>query len=466
MLYLRNSLTNQKEEFISLNKKQVRIYTCGPTVYDFAHIGNLRSYLLADILQRTLKFNGYNVLWAMNITDVDDKTIKKALAAAPDQKPKGALAALTEKYTQTFWADLEKLNIVRPDRTPTATGTIGAMRELIGSILAADYAYIKDGSVYFNVRKYARKFKYGQLTKIDLKKMKIGTRIDLDEYDKESAQDFALWKAAKPNEPFWELGLGGQKLPGHPGWHIECSAMSKKYLGVPFDIHTGGVDLKFPHHENEIAQSAIGYHAAKLANFFLHNEHILVNGQRMAKRFHNFFTLNDLIKKGYNPLSFRYLVLQNHYSSLLNFTWESLTAAQAALDKIYTLTRDLATAKTEEASKEYGVNQQEFQTFINDDLDTPRALALLREILGRSLEPETKKGLIFEFDRVLGLGLGQVKEINIPTAITRLAEQRQQAREQKNWSQADKLRKEIKRQGYLIEDTRDGFKIKNKEKLQ
>lgn len=461
MIQLFNSLSKRKEKFVPLNKKRVGLYTCGPTVYDFAHIGNLRSYLLADILQRTLKFNGYKVLWVMNITDVDDKTIANSKDSESDKDPKKLLKELTQKYADLFWADLKEINVSLPNKRPTATDTIVAMQELIKNIFEAGFAYIKNGSVYFNVRDFSEKFRYGYLSKIDLQKMKVGARVDLDEYDKKNVQDFVLWKASKEDEPTWSFELDGQKLPGRPGWHIECSAMSKKYLGVPFDIHTGGVDLKFPHHENEIAQSIAGYGQPKLANFFLHNEHVLVNGKKMAKRFKNFFTLTEIKERGFWPLAYRYLVLQNHYNTPLNFTWPSLEAAQKALQGIHNQLRDILEEKEDRKSKEFKVSLQEFTTFINNDLDTPRALAFVHEMLNRkTLNPGVQKALLLEFDRVLGLGLNQIKPIKIPKRVVKMVKKREKARKEKDWTESDRLREAIEKAGFIVQDTQDGFEIR------
>jgi len=460
MLKFYNSLIRKKENFVSLKNKQVGIYTCGPTVYDYAHIGNLRSYIFADILQRTLKFNGYSITWVMNITNVDDKTIRDSQKDYPGLEPKEALKKLTEKYAKIFWQDLSKLNIQKPNKIPHATEFIPQMQDLIVKIIEAGYAYEKNGSFYFNVGKYAKNFKYGKLIKLDLGQLKAGVRIQADEYEKEELQDFALWKAAKTGEPAWNFEWQNKNYPGHPGWHIECSAMSHEYLGIPFDIHTGGIDLKFPHHENEIAQSITGYSAKKLASIFMHNEHVLVEGQKMAKRFKNFYTLKDLEEKNINPLAYRYLALTAEYDSKLNFTWESIKAAQNTLKSLYDFYQSIfeQNSSQSEKTKKY---QEQFKIFINDNLDTPKAIALMWAIIKNvNLSPAEKKFLILEFDEIFGLGVTQIKKEAIPEKIKKLTKEREKLRQEKKWQEADKIRKKIKKIGYLIEDTEKGPKIK------
>jgi cysteinyl-tRNA synthetase len=462
-IILHNTLTRKKEEFSPPKDKQAGIYTCGPTVYNYAHIGNLRAYIFSDILQRALKYNGYELTWIMNITDVDDKTIRDSKAKYPELKPKEALLKFTQEYEKIFWKDLEKLNIEKPDEIPHATEFIPQMQNLIIKIIEAGYGYEKDKSFYFNVAKYSKDFKYGNLVDLDLSSLKTTDRIQADEYEKEEIQDFVLWKAAKNGEPSWDFEYLGKNYPGRPGWHIECSAMSHEYLKVPFDIHTGGIDLKFPHHENEIAQSVAGYGAEKLANFFLHNEHVLVNNEKMSKSLKNFYTLNDLEEKKLNPLAYRYLCLNSNYRSKLNFTWQSLEAAQNALSNLYNEYRDLlvrsSTPNTSgvELLKDY---RQEFLTAINDDLNTPQALAVIWEIIKDKNLPDTeKKILLLDFDKILGLGLANIEPIEIPANIKKLSEKREEARKNKNWEKADKARKEIESLGYLVEDTETGPKI-------
>ena len=294
MLRFYNTLTGRVEEFQPLKPGKVRLYTCGPTVYDYAHIGNFRTFVFQDILRRWLRARGFEVFQVMNITDVDDRTIENALAAGV------SLGEYTEKYTQSFLQDMELLSLEQPEKMVRATEHIRDMVELIERLEAKGYAYRSDGSVYFSIRKFAS---YGRLSKIDLAGIQAGARVDVQEYDKSDPRDFALWKAAKPDEPFLETPFG----KGRPGWHIECSAMAMKYLGESFDIHTGGVDLMFPHHENEIAQSEAAT-GKPFVRTWLHAEHLLVEGERMAKSKGNYYTLRDLLAKGYKPSAIRYLL--------------------------------------------------------------------------------------------------------------------------------------------------------------
>jgi len=322
-----NFLTRKKEVFRPLRKDWVGLYTCGPTVYNYAHIGNLRTYIFEDVLRRALEYAEYKVKHVMNITDMDDKTIRDAVAA------KKSLKEFTAFYTKEFFKDLKSLNILPALEYPLATKHIPLMIKLIEKLLKKGLAYKIGGSVYFDVSKFKY---YGKLSRLKKRDLKIGARVDTDEYAKKSGEDFVLWKAKKENEPFWDSPFG----KGRPGWHIECSAMSMKYLGASFDIHAGGVDLLFPHHENEIAQSEAAT-GKKFVKYFVEGEHLTVDGRKMSKSLGNIFTLRDLAKKGFNPLAFRYLVLGAHYRSRLNFTSESLKAAQNSLERLREFVRIL-----------------------------------------------------------------------------------------------------------------------------
>ncbi len=462
---LYNSLTKKTEEFKPLKAGKVGLYTCGPTVYDQAHIGNLRSYVFADILLRALLVNDYKTKWVMNITDVEDKTIEKSQSSSLGQDPQKALKEYTRKYEAIFWKDLKNLNVNLPDKRPRATETIKEMQKLIVRILKRGYAYPKDGAIYFDVKKYSENHPYGQLVNIDPKELKAGTRSNADEYEKEDVQDFVLWKNKKEGEPFWNFKIKGRNFPGRPGWHIECSAMAHKYLPVPFDIHTGGVDLKFPHHENEIAQSVIGYQAAGLASFFVHNDHVLIDGQRMGKRFKNFYTLADLEKKGFAAMDLRYFFLIAHYRSKLNFTWEALEAARNGLRRLNDLVRALSKVKPNRKSENFKIHRQQFLDIVNQDLDTPQALAFMWKTIGnKSITPAEKKALLFEFDKVFGFELARVKPLKIPVEIVQLAEQREEARRSQNWQEADKIRRQIEQAGYSVLDNEEGFLIRQRSK--
>ncbi len=431
------------------------LYTCGPTVYNYAHIGNLRTYIFEDILRRALEYSGYKVKHIMNITDVEDKIIGGAKKAGK------TIYEFTEPYEKAFYGDLKKLNIKEASKYPKATAHIPEMIKIIGTLLKKRLAYKADGSIYFDVSKFK---KYGRLSGIKSRELKAGTRADADEYTKENAEDFVLWKKAKAGEPWWQAPFG----EGRPGWHIECSAMSMKYLGATFDIHAGAVDLIFPHHENEIAQSECA--TGKLfVKYFIEGEHLLVDGEKMAKSLGNFFTLRDIEKKGFDPLAFRYLVLTAHYRSKLNFTWKSLEATRNALEKLREAVKNLKTAtqhpnileNVRVLSKKDFIAK--FKNYINNDLETPRALALLWEVIkSKKIDIETKYALIIDFDKVLGLNLSEIKTEKIPTEILKLAKEREKYRQEKNFKKSDELRKKIEAAGWLVEDTPLGPKLKKK----
>lgn len=462
-LSLFNTLSRKKEKFTPLKKGKVGLYTCGPTVYNFAHIGNLRAYLFSDILVRTLKYNFGDkaIKWVMNITDVDDKTIRDSKKKYPELEPLPALKKFTSEFENVFWQDLKALNILEPDVTPHAADDkyIKKMQALIGEIFKAGYCYIKDGSVYFDLVKYGKKYKYGQLVNLNLAKLKSGTRGDTDEYDKDNLQDFVLWKGQKAGEPAWAFQLNGESLPGRPGWHIECSAMSQAELGCPFDIHVGGEDLKFPHHEDEIAQSIIGYGVRQPINYWLHNGMLMVESKKMSKSLGNFYNLKDFRDKGKIILSYRFLCLITHYRKPLDFSWVSVTAAENGLNHLMNQVRELGNKKGK-ISKEY---QGQFAKKINDDLNTPGALAVIQKMLkDNKLSSADKLATILDFDRVLGLGLGSSPEQHIPKEIRALVDERQRAKEEKRWSDADQIRRISADKGYLIEDTKDGPRISKK----
>ncbi|MDO8443527.1 MAG: cysteine--tRNA ligase, partial [Candidatus Azambacteria bacterium] len=317
---LYNFLTRKKETFKSLRPKQVGFYACGPTVYDYAHIGNLRTYIFEDILKRTLEYNEYKVNLVVNITDVEDKIIRESAKAGK------SISDFVKPYEKAFFDDLKKLNIEKAWKYPKATKHIKEMLKIISALLKKGLAYESGGSIYFALSKFKS---YGKLSGLKNRELKTGARVDVDEYDKTNAEDFVLWKAAKNNEPSWNASFG----KGRPGWHIECSAMSMRYLGETFDIHGGAIDLLFPHHENEIAQSE-GATGKPFVKYFIEGEHLSVNGEKMSKSLGNIFNLRDLEAKKFEPLAFRYLALTAHYRSKLNFTWESLQASQNALNNL------------------------------------------------------------------------------------------------------------------------------------
>lgn len=470
-LFLYNTLTRKKEDFELIKKSKIGLYTCGPTVYNFAHIGNLRAYVSADILARVLKYNfgEKKVKWAMNITDVDDKTIRDAKIKYPELEPRSALKKFTCEYEGLFWQDMKKINVGAPDIVPHAASEkyIKKMQALVKKIYKKGFAYSKDGSVYFDVLKYSKVYQYGQLVNLDLSNLKAGARVDADEYEKENAQDFVLWKAKKEGEPYWDFKLAGEKLPGRPGWHIECSAMGEAELGCPFDIHTGGEDLKFPHHEDEIAQSAVGYGVKKPVNFWLHNGMLMVEGKKMSKSLGNFYNLRDLEDKNPNPLAFRFLCLQTHYRKPMDFSWPALAAAQNGLEHLLNQIRELRfkneDLRIKNINKEF---KEKFLEAVNDDLNMPQALAVAQEMLKSDLPKEEKLATASDFDKILGLKLDEIAETrdfaSLPEEVRKLVDARQKAREKKNWKESDKLRNEIEKLGYLADDTAEGMRVRKK----
>ncbi len=451
MLKIYNSLTHQLEEFKPLTNGEVGFYSCGPTVYGYVHIGNLRSFIFADLLHRTLLNLNYKVNFVMNITDVDDKTIKQA------QTENKSLKQTTDFYTQVFLEDLDRVNIIVPNKLPRATEEINDMVALIKILLDKSLAYKTDnGDIYFDISKFQN---YGQLAQLDaenLKKNAEGRLSDSDEYEKDDVRDFALWKSFDPadGDVFWNTEIG----KGRPGWHIECSAMSSKYLGQPFDIHAGGIDLIFPHHTNEIAQSQ-GAFDKPLANYWLHPEHLLVENTKMAKSKQNFFTSKDLVDKGFDLLAFRYLILTSHYRSKLNFTWNSLKAAQTTLNNLYQETSGFDTPKTPIKSF-----QDAFDAAINNDIDTPKALAITWDLIRSDSDSGEKLATLFNFDKILGLRIQKVWEESkqIPDSVQKLVKSREQARKDKDFTKSDELRKEIEASGFVLDDTTDGAKLKKK----
>lgn len=440
-----DTFNKKKVNFEPIEKNQVGIYSCGPTVYNYAHIGNLLSYLRWDILRRVFEYNHFTINQVMNITDVDDKTIKAA------QERGITLDNLTREYSELFFADIKKLNIESAEHYPKATDHIQEMIGLIGKLLANGSAYKSSDGIYFSIDKFKN---YGKLSRLNLEDLQAGAggRVKADEYDKHKVNDFVLWKFwdESDGDVFWESDLGR----GRPGWHIECSAMSRKYLGQPFDIHTGGVDLIFPHHENEIAQSE-GAFGKKFANHWIHNEHLLVDNKKMSKSAHNFYILKDILGKNIDPLAFRYLSLTSHYRSKLNFSWKSLEASQNA---IYNLRRETGKliGSGGKIIKQY---QERFNQLINDDMNLPEALALTWDLLKSDNSNNDKYATILDFDRVLGLDLDKIKPIKISQDILDLAKKMDQARENKDYELADKLRIQIEGRGYSVQNTLNGSTI-------
>ncbi|HEY5600763.1 MAG TPA: cysteine--tRNA ligase [Patescibacteria group bacterium] len=452
-LKLYNYLTRKVEQFKPIGDKKVGLYTCGPTVYDHAHIGNLRTFIFEDVLRKTLEFNGFDVNQVMNITDIDDKIIKRSKLEKVDLK------SLALKFEKIFFEDLEKLNIQKAQNYPRATDHVNLMIEFIEKLIKKGFAYKGDDGIYFSVEKFTN---YGQLSQLEKQNLKKGARVNDDLYDKESWSDFALWKFpssakatdGKPslNEPSWDAPFG----EGRPGWHIECSAMSMKYLGETFDIHTGGVDLLFPHHENEIAQNE-ALTGKKFVNYWLEGEHLLVDGQKMSKSLGNFYTLKDVENKHFSPLAFRYLILGAHYRSRLNFTWESLTAAQNALNNLNSEIQNWDDSKVGCAEFE-----QNFLDAVNDDLNTPQALAVLHQMISSDYPTGAKHQSILKMDQVLGLGLDKVEKQELPKEALDLIKKREELRKAGKFSESDKIRDQLASMRIEIEDTPSGTKWKVK----
>ncbi len=452
-----NTLTRKKEELIPLQNNLFRIYSCGPTVYDYVHIGNLRAFVCADILKRYLIFKGYKVKHVMNITDVDDKTIKKA------NGDRQKLKEITEFYAKAFFEDLKEMNILPADVYPKATEHIKDMVNVIKTLMAKGYAYkAEDGSIYFSVAKFKD---YGKLSKIKIAELKAGARVSQDEYAKESAADFALWKAWKESDGdvFWETELG----KGRPGWHIECSVMSTKYLGQPFDIHTGGVDLIFPHHENEIAQSE-AYADKEFVRYWIHNEWLFVEGKKMSKSLGNFYTLRDLKERGYSGQELRLVFLETHYRQQLDFSLKQLDAAKSTLERIKDFTWRMKNNDKEEgkdlAQPRIDAFMREFTAAMDDDLDTPKALAALHSfiheinLLDLNREESQKVySLMKQLENILGLTF-EFELLPLTEEELALIKEREKARKQKDWQKADAIREELKKRGIELFDTKERTK--------
>lgn len=449
-----NSLSRTIEEFKPINKDTVGFYSCGPTVYNFPHIGNMRAYIFADILKRTLLFASFRVHHIMNLTDVDDKTIRDS------QKEKRTLKEFTEFYTEAFYRDRDLLNIIPATIYTKATDYIEEMVAIIITLIEKGYAYRSDdGSIYFKISK---DITYGKLSHLVQEELSANAslRMKADEYDKDSVQDFALWKAwdSDDGEVYWETALG----KGRPGWHIECSAMSMSTLGHHFDIHTGGKDNLFPHHENEIAQSESAT-GEPFVNYWLHNEWLLVDGKKMAKSTGNFYTLRDIEERDFDPLSFRYLTLLVHYRTPLNFTWEALLASETALIRL----RSALQALPQDGIID-SIYREKFENYVENDLDTPRALALSWELLkDTTVSPSSKRATIVFFDTLYGLSLEKELPVaTIPKEITDILEERKKAREEKDWEKSDILRNQIEKIGYELLDGKEDTKVFKRKNFQ
>lgn len=467
-VFFYNTLNHRQEEFIPLKPGKAGLYTCGPTVYNYAHIGNFRCYAFEDILKRTLLFHGYAVRHVMNLTDVDDKTIKGSQAAGK------SLPDFTRQYKDAFFADIERLRFLPADVYPAATEHIDEMIAIVRTLMDKGIAYqAEDGSVYFSIAKWPQ---YGQLVNIDPEQMRSGTRVKLDEYAKESVADFALWKAwdEADGEVFWDSPWGR----GRPGWHLECSAMSSRYLGATFDLHCGGIDNMFPHHEDEIAQSEAA-NGCRFVNYWLHCAHLVVDGQKMSKSLGNFYTLKDILEKGYSGREVRWVLIGTHYRQSLNFSFKALEDARAALQRLDTfqarLQENADNPDGDSAAVQPLVDKAlaDFSAALADDLNVSAAFAALFDLVrdvNRLLDAATLGGnavravqdCLNRMDSVLAICQAETGDAQIPAEIQELAEERQAARKAKDFARADSLRKTLEEQGWLIEDTPKGPRVLKK----
>ena len=455
MLRFYNSLTRKKEKFIPIIEEKVSLYTCGPTVYDTAHIGNFRTFLFEDFLKRVLVARGFEVYHVMNITDVDDKTIQKSMT---EGKP---LSEITDYYTDLFKKDLSFLKIIPADVYPEATKHVDAMVQIIEKLIDKKHAYVtKDGSVFFSIKTYKD---YGALTRINMDEMRHSERVSSDEYSLDNPQDFALWKAYKDEDgdASWDSPWG----KGRPGWHMECSAMSMAYLGDHFDIHCGGVDNKFPHHENEIAQSVCAVDTP-FVNFWLHSEFLLADGGKMSKSLDNFYCIPDLFEKGFRAEEIRYIMLSAHYRTKVNFTLDKQHEAKVSIRRIQELKLRLEEMDSE-ACNGFSTEMEQFNIAIENDLDSPNALAVFFEWIRNTnskldekvfTESDVSKGLNFiaYFDSIYGI---LPKSGSAPKDVIGLVEEREDARQNKDWEKSDKIRDQILEKGWTVKDKIDGPKL-------
>ncbi len=467
---LHNTLSNRLEPLQPIHPGEVRIYTCGPTVYDFAHIGNFRTFTFQDVLRRFLHSQGLRIMQVMNLTDVDDRIIQNAAAAGV------SIREYTEKYVQAFLEDMRALHLEMPEEIVRATDHIGDMVALIERLQQKGITYNSEGSIYYRISKFPD---YGKLSKIDLGGIKAGARVDNDRYEKDDARDFALWKSPKPGEHFWDTEIG----PGRPGWHIECSAMAMKYLGDTLDIHTGGVDLAFPHHENEIAQSeaATGHPFVKT---WLHAEHLIIDGEKMSKSLGNFFTLRDLFAKGQKPSAIRYLLMSVPYRRQLNFTGDSIKQAENSVTRLrnfYTRlkTEKLAAGSNPEMEKRAAKAEADFDAGLADDLNTAFALAVVFDLLrdvntamdkGEFLQQDSPRiiAAMEKFDAIFSVLVDDDEEILrrmgfvsgesrlAGTEVEALIEERNAAKKKRDFKRADEIRQKLTDSGIILEDTKDG----------
>ena len=461
-IYFYNTLTRKKELFKPINEKEVRIYSCGPTVYKDATIGNMRTSIFQDVLRRVLRYNGYKLKHAMNITDVghlvsdgDEGEDKMVKSAREEHKSPEEIA---KYYTKLFFDDLKALNIETPEIICKATDHIKEMLEYVKVLVKKGYAYETSTAIYFDISKLD---KYPVLSNLNVEEQKAGARVEVDK-EKKNPYDFALWIKAPENHLMkWDSPWG----PSYPGWHIECSAMGQKYLGEQFDIHTGGIDLIPTHHENEIAQSK-GYCGKIPARVWMHGEYLLIDGGKMSKSLGNVYLLKDIINKGFNPLTYKLFTYSSHYRNKLNFTWEGIESSEKALERLkngYKLHLNGTDDVEDDIINEY---EEKFHKAINDDLNMPLAMSIVWEVVRYQKKASKLAKLLLKFDGVLGLKIDEddnnIKDLEVPEEILKLVEQRKVARENKNWEESDRLRDVINEKGYIIKDTKNGMEISKK----
>jgi cysteinyl-tRNA synthetase len=466
MLKFFNTLSRQIEEFHPIDDNKARMYICGPTVWNFAHIGNFRTFVFGDVLRRYLKFKGYDVTHVFNLTDVDDRIINEAKARSI------SIDEFTAPYIQYFWEDFDALGNERPEITPRATQHVAEMIDIISKLLENDHAYESEGSIYYRITAFPE---YGKLSKINFAGNIHGgsERVDTDKYDKEDARDFALWKlVGNDDQPGWDAPFGR----GRPGWHIECSAMAMKYLGETFDLHAGGMDLQFPHHENEIAQSE-GATGKLFAKYWIHSEFLKIDDVTMSKSKGNFFTFRDLREQGYSPLAIRYLLLSVPYRKQLNFTFEGLQGAESTIERLKNFRRLVTESKTAEGSNTDAKGTidralGDFEAAMDDDLNTAAALAAIHDmvreinsIIARGeLHSQDRQAVleaISKFDSVLGIFGAESTEI-LDDVIEALIAERQESRRNRNFARSDEIRDLLAEKGIVLEDTKDGVRWKRK----
>ncbi|MFN7972865.1 MAG: cysteine--tRNA ligase [Acidobacteriota bacterium] len=454
---LTNTYQKRVEDLDPIAPGKILMYTCGPTVHDYAHIGNFRTYVFEDVLRRHLEARGFAVTQVMNVTDIEDRIIQKSRDAGK------TIYEYTDVYTRAFFEDVDRLRILRAHHYPRATGYVPQMIALIQRLEAAGVTYVSDGSVYFKIASFPA---YGKLSGFDIAQVKPGARVDVDDYDKQDARDFVLWKAAKEGEPSWDSPWG----KGRPGWHIECSAMSMELLGPEIDIHTGGVDNIFPHHENEIAQSVMAT-GKRFVRHWVHAEHLLVDARKMAKRENNFFTVRDLMDQGISAAGLRYFLLSHHYRAQLNFTIDGVAAAEAALERLRALQRRLsehAATGTDDLAAAIREAGETFGHAMDEDLNTSEALAALFILLPQvnaamdrgALSPAGRDAALRLFESVdRELAVLEEDPVELPGELSDLVAARGRAREAKDWAEADRLRRILSERGVAIEDKRQGARV-------